>query len=151
ALPGVDTAGVTSVLPLSRNFDGRSLAIEDYPKPLGEEISVDLYITSPDYLRTMAIPVLKGRDLTEQDTENGPMVALINETMVRELWPDQDPLGKRIKFPGSERNPQPWRTIVGVVGDVSQYALDKKPPMQIYLTEAQSPTSFMSLVVRTTA
>ncbi|HST23943.1 MAG TPA: ABC transporter permease, partial [Blastocatellia bacterium] len=149
ALPGVQSAGLTSVLPLSGNFDGRALAVEDYPKPRGEEIDVDLYITTPGYLRTMAIPLLQGRALTEQDTENVPQVALINETMARELWPDQNPIGKRIKFPGSERNPQPWRTIVGVMGDVKQYGLDRKDPMQIYLPEAQFPTPFMSLVVRT--
>ncbi|MGA9770150.1 MAG: ABC transporter permease [Blastocatellia bacterium] len=149
ALPGVQSAGFTSVLPLSNNFDGRSLAVEDYPRPRGEEIDVDLYITTPGYLRTMEIPLLKGRALTEQDTENFPFVALINDTMARELWPDQNPVGRRIKFPGSEKQPQPWRTIVGVMGDVKQYGLDRKDPMQIYLPEAQFPTQFMSLVVRT--
>ncbi|HEX8184625.1 MAG TPA: ABC transporter permease, partial [Blastocatellia bacterium] len=149
SLPGVQSAGVTSVLPLSGNFDGRSLAVEDRPKPRGEEISVDLYIVTPGYLRTMAIPLMKGRALAEQDTDNQPLVALINETMAKELWPGEDPVGKRIKFPGSARNPQPWRTVVGVVNDVKQYGLDKKAPMQIYLPEAQYPTSFMTLVVRT--
>jgi putative ABC transport system permease protein len=148
ALPGVEASGLTSVLPFSGNFDGRGLAVEDHPKPRGEEISVDLYISTPGYLRAMAIPVIKGRELTEQDIENTPLAALINQTMARQLWPNEDPLGKRIKFPGSDKNPQPWRTIVGVVGDVDQYALDRKPPMQIYLPEAQYPTSSMSLVVR---
>jgi putative ABC transport system permease protein len=71
--------------------------------------------------------------------------------MAGELWPDEDPIGKRIKFPGSQRNPQPWRTVVGVVSDVKQYGLDKKEPMQIYLPEAQYPGSFMALVVRTSS
>jgi len=65
------------------------------------------------------------------------------------LWPGEDPLGKRIKFPGSEKNPQPWRTVVGVVKDVSQYALDKKAPMQIYVPHTQFPTGFSTLVVKT--
>ena len=69
--------------------------------------------------------------------------------MAGQLWPNQDPLGKRIRFPGSEKNPQPWRTIVGVVQDVSQYALDKKPPMQIYVPHAQFPTGFSTIVVKT--
>ena len=99
----------------------------------------------------MAIPLLKGRALAEQDTDTAPLVALINETMARELWPDQEPLGKRIKFPGSEKNPQPWRTIVGVVGDVKQYGLDRKDPMQIYLPEAQFPTQFTTLVIHTSS
>jgi putative ABC transport system permease protein len=151
ALPGIESAGLTSVLPFSGNFDGRGLAVEDHPKPRGEEISVDLYITTPGYLETMAIPLLKGRALAPQDTDTAPLVALINETMARELWPDQSPLGKRIKFPGSEKNPQPWRTIVGIVSDVKQYGLDKKDPMQIYLPEAQFPTQFMTLVVRSSS
>jgi putative ABC transport system permease protein len=149
ALPGVKAAGITSVLPLSDNFDGRALAVEDHPRSRGEEISVDLYVTSPGYLRAMEIPLLKGRSITEHDTKDSASVALINQTMAARLWPDQDPLGKRIKFPGSEKNPQPWRTIVGVVNDVSQYALDKKAPMQIYLPHAQFPTSLNSIVVKT--
>ncbi|HXU40144.1 MAG TPA: ABC transporter permease [Blastocatellia bacterium] len=151
ALPGVESAEVTSVLPFSGNFDGRGLAVEDHPKPRGEEISVDLYIASPGYVRAMAIPLIKGRELAGQDTDTTPNVALINQTMAEQLWPSEDPLGKRIKFPGSDKNPQPWRTIVGVVGDVNQYALDRKPPMQMYLPQAQFPTSTMSLVVRTAA
>src|SRR5262245_59086456 len=79
------------------------------------------------------------------------MVALINETMAQQLWQGQSAIGKRIKFPGSEKNPQPWRTIVGVVSDVKQYGLDRKEPMQIYLPEDQYPTSGMTLVVRASA
>src|SRR5262245_14439878 len=148
AAPGVKSAGLTSVLPFSANFDGRSLAVEDHPRPRGEEIGVDLYIVTPDYLQTMAIPLKQGRAFTAEDAENTPMVALINETMAQQLWQGQSAIGKRIKFPGSERNPQPWRTIIGVVSDVKQYGLDRKEPMQIYLPEDQFPTSFMTLVVR---
>ena len=149
--PGIKAAAVTSVLPMSSNFDGRSLQVEDQPKPRGEEISVDLYVTSPDYFRAMDIPLLKGRALTEQDTDKTQMVALVNETMARQLWPGQDPIGKRIKFPGSEKREQPWRTVVGVVRDVKQYGLDKQDQMQMYLSQSQLPTPFMTLVVRTSS
>src|SRR3989441_5888567 len=81
ALPGVKAAGTTSVLPLSGNFDGRGLLVEDHPKPRGEEISVDLYIATPGYLRAMEIPLLKGRVITEQDTSDAFKIALINSTM----------------------------------------------------------------------
>jgi len=108
-----------------------------------------LYIATPGYLRAMEIPLLKGRSISEQDRTESFKVALINTTMAEQLWPNDDPLGKRIKFPGNEKNPQPWRTIVGVVKDVSQYALDKKPPMQIYLPLDQFPVSFNTIVVRT--
>jgi predicted permease len=149
ALPGVKAAGTTSVLPLSDNFDGRGLMVEDHPKPRGQEITVDLYIATPGYLRAMEIPLLKGRALTDQDTAASAKIALINNTMATELWPNEDPLGKRIKFPGSEKNPQDWRTIVGVTSDVAQYALNKKPPMQIYVPHSQFPTGFSTIVVKT--
>ena len=149
AIPGVKATGITSVLPLSDNFDGRGLAIEDYPKPRGEEISVDLYIVTPGYLQAMEIPLRQGRSITDHDVKDSQLVALINRTMAEELWPNQDPIGRRIKFPGSEKNPQPWRTIVGVVSDVAQYALDKKPPMQMYLPHSQFPTTFVNFVIKT--
>ena len=149
ALPGVKAAGITSVLPLSDNFDGRGLVVEDYPKPEGEEISVDLYVVTAGYLTAMEIPLRKGRAILEHDTADSERVALINQTMANQLWPNQDPIGRRIKFPGSQQRPQPWRTIVGVVTDVSQYSLDKKPPMQIYLPHSQFPTSFNNIVVKT--
>ena len=148
ALPGVTAAGLTSVLPLSDNFDGRSLAVEDRPKPRGQEITVDLYVITPGYLRAMEAPLLKGRAITEQDKNDSPNIALINQTMAARLWPNEDSIGKRIKFPGSDKNPQPWRTIVGVVSDVSQYALDRKSPMQIYLPNAQYPTSTNTIVIK---
>ena len=149
ALPGVKAAGITSVLPLSDNFDGRGLVVEDYPKPKGEEISVDLYVVTPGYLSAMEIPLRHGRTISDHDTIESAKVAVINQRMAEQLWPNQDPVGRRIKFPGSESNPQPWRTIVGVVNDVSQYSLDKEPPMQIYLPHSQFPTLFDSIVVKT--
>ena len=150
ALPGVKATGTTSVLPLSDNFDGRGLLVEDHPKPRGEEISVDLYVATPGYLAAMEIPLLKGRSITDQDVTDSQNIALINKTMAAQFWANQDPIGKRIRFPGSEKRPQPWRTIVGIVSDVSQYALDKKPPMQIYIPHSQFPTSFNTIVVKTT-
>ncbi len=149
ALPGVKSAGVTSVLPLSDNFDGRGVLVEDQPKPRGEEISADLYVVTPGYLRAMETPLLQGRTIGEQDTADSQLVALINQTMASKLWPSQDPIGKRIKFPGSDTNPQPWRTIVGVITDVAQYGLGQQPPMQMYLPHSQFPTSFDNIVVKT--
>jgi putative ABC transport system permease protein len=137
------------VLPLSGNFDGRGLLVEDHPKPRGEEISVDLYIATPGYLRAMEIPLLKGRGISEQDTSDSFKVALINKTMADQLWPNQDPLGRHISFPSDQKNPQPWRTVVGVVHDVSQYGLDKKAPMQIYVPHSQFPQSVSTIVVKT--
>ena len=148
ALPGVKAAGVTSVLPLSDNFDGRGLVVEDYPKPRGEEISVDLYVVTAGYLTAMEIPLRHGRAISDYDTVDSEKIALINQTMADQLWPNQDPIGRRIKFMGSAQRPEPWRMIVGVVSDVSQYSLDKKAPMQIYLPHSQFPTSFNNIVIK---
>jgi putative ABC transport system permease protein len=150
ALPGVKAAGTTTVLPLSDNFDGRGLLVEDHPKPRGEEITVDLYVATPGYIQAMEIPLLQGRSITDHDTIDSFKVALINKTMAAQLWPNQEPLGKRVAFAGTENRARPWRTVVGVVSDVSQYALDKKPPMQIYIPHSQFPTSFNTIVVKTT-
>jgi putative ABC transport system permease protein len=148
-VPGVKAAGTTSVLPLSDNFDGRGLEVEDFPKPRGEEISVDMYVTTPGYLKAMDISTLRGRALSDQDTPDSAKVALINESMAEQLWPGKDPLGRRIRFPGDGKTPQPWRTIVGVVSDVAQYGLDQKPPMQFYLPHSQFPVGFNTIVVKT--
>jgi putative ABC transport system permease protein len=146
-LPGVKAAGITSVLPLSDNFDGRGLVVEDYPKPEGEEISVDLYVVTPGYLTAMEIPLQHGRAIADQDSGQSAKVALINQRMAEQLWPKQDPVGRRIRFSGNTNSP--WRTIVGVVRDVSQYSLDKEPPMQIYVPHSQFPTTFDNIVVKT--
>jgi predicted permease len=147
AVPGVKAAGITSVLPLSDNFDGRGLEVEDHAKPPGEDYNADLYVVTPGYLRAMEIPLLKGRAITGQDNPDTIKVALINRTMADQLWATQDPIGKRIRLGGNDKNP--WRTIVGIVSDVSQYALDQKPPMQIYLPHEQFSTSFNTIVVKT--
>jgi putative ABC transport system permease protein len=149
--PGVEAAGFTSVLPFGDNFDGRALAVEDRPRPRGQEISVDLYIETPDYLRAMQIPLVEGRAIDEHDAADTTPVALVNETMARGLWPGESAIGRRVKFPGSEKHPQPWRTVVGVVRDVKQYGLDRDDKMQLYLPEQQYPTSGMTVVMRTSS
>jgi len=149
-LPGVQSTGLTSVLPISRNFDRRSFQVESHPVPPGQEADADTYIVTPGYLRTMQIPLRIGRELTAQDLADVEPVALISETFARRYWPGEAPLGKRIKFPGSAARPQPWRTIVGVVSDVKQYGVDKESTMQLYIPQAQFPVSFLTLAVRTT-
>nr|MBA3767276.1 ABC transporter permease [Acidobacteriota bacterium] len=152
AVPGVQAAGVVSVLPLSTNFDGRTLEVEGQPKAPGESPEVELYIATPDYLRAMEIPTLKGRALSEQDGVNAPHVALLSETMARRFWPNEDPLGKRIRFLNSDpEEKRPWKSVVGVVSDVKQKGLDAEGTMQFYLPLAQQPSSAMTLVVRTAA
>jgi putative ABC transport system permease protein len=152
ALPGVEAAGVTNVLPSGSNFDRFAVEAEGQPRPPGEGAEVDRYVVSQGYLRAMRIPVLRGRALTERDGPDAPPVVLVNETLARSLWPGEDAVGKRVRSPqtaaGEER---PWLTVVGVVGDVRQYGLDRPATRQVYFPYAQSPRSAMTLVVRAPA
>jgi putative ABC transport system permease protein len=149
AIPGVEAAGLTSVLPVSANWDRRTIEAEGQPKAPGEYPDIDNYMVSPDYLRAMLIALLQGRPLTAQDNENAPLVVLVSETMARKLWPGVDPSGKRVRFYNSSGEQRPWRTVVGVVRDVKQYGLDTAGTMAMYETLAQFPTTAATLVVRT--
>ena len=150
ALPGVEAAAVTSVLPISDNWDRRTIEVEGQPKGPGENPDIDNYIITPNYLRALSIPLLQGRPLTAQDTANAPLAVMISETMARKLWPGLDPIGKRVCFYNSNPAEQrPWRTVVGVVRDVKQYGLDTTGTMAMYETLDQFPTTAVTLVVRT--
>jgi putative ABC transport system permease protein len=135
AVPGVETAGWTSQLPLGGNFDRNGVQIEgkllDHPE---EAPSADRYAVSPEYLQTMRIPLKRGRVITREDAAGTPPVALINETFARIGWAGEDPIGKRVQLGGSDR---PWRTVVGIVGDVHHTALDEQQAPQIYIPETQ--------------
>lgn len=165
ALPGVQSAGTNSHLPLAGNNWGRSLTVEGYPVlSVGEAPMVNHCVISPGYFRAMGIPILKGRDFDERDS-NAPKVAelamhgefmpgsssgvtIIDERLAREYWPDQDPIGKRIRFGPPEDN-EPWHTIVGVVGEVKHERLDASTRKTVYLPFAQVPIGGSSLVIRT--
>src|SRR5215831_8884139 len=143
-LPRVDYVAVVRVLPESGNFDHTMVEVEGRTYGPGEQPTPDVYRVSPDYFRALSIPLLKGRFFSEQDDENHPPVALINETMARKLWPGEEPIGKRMgRGPGNT-----VRTVIGVVGDVYQYGLDSEKTMQLYVPHAENAGGNMTLVVR---
>jgi putative ABC transport system permease protein len=96
----------------------------------------------------MGIPLLRGREFTQQDGEQALPVALISKSLAQRFRRGQDPIGRRLKL-GPRESANPWLTIIGVVGDVRQFVLDPKPPVKIYVSSVQSPGSSMSLVIRT--
>ncbi|MFL6568847.1 MAG: ABC transporter permease [Chthoniobacterales bacterium] len=149
-LPAVESAAVTTVLPVSENFDTRTIEIEGQPRAPNEQPDVDNYMVTPDYLRTMSIPLRRGRGLTSSDTADAPLVALVSEAMARKFWPNEEAIGKRLRFFTSDtENQNPWRTVVGVVGDVKQYGLDRPATTALYVPTTQMPASSVTLVVRT--
>jgi putative ABC transport system permease protein len=148
ALPGVESAGVVSQIPLGGNMDMYGIHVEGKTLPNPEEDpSADRYSISPGYLRVMRIPLLRGREFNEQDTVSSPRVAIVNESMARQFWPNEDPVGKHLRM-GDTKGP--WKTVVGVVGDVLHKGLDAPHTIQIYLPNAQFTDSDMLLIVRTT-
>lgn len=101
---------------------------------------------SPDYFKTLGIPLREGRLFTDRDDEKGPIAVIINEAMKRQLWPNESPVGKRITNDGGEH----WGQIVGVVGDVREFGLDHPPVAEIYVPQAINPAPG-TLLVRTAA
>jgi putative ABC transport system permease protein len=146
-LPGVQSAGMTSALPLNGNPDFGFTIEGRTPSAPGDVPQTGWRSISPDYLQTMGIPLRRGRHFNEQDHEKAVLVAIINETMARRFWPDEDPLGKRIKLGGPQR-PYPWMSIVGVVGDVKHDGLDTPVGPEMYMPYAQTPFSQMPAGLR---
>jgi predicted permease len=152
SLPGVESASVISWLPLRMIGGSNSFTIEGRPEPEPGQGPIASFRTiSPNYFRTMGIPVMDGRALSERDTAGSTNVTVINQTMARRFWPDENPIGKRIKL-GGARSQAPWLEIVGIVGDVKQAGLDLDTRPEMYRTYAQ-PSFFAprDLVVRTTS
>ena len=149
-LPGVTAAGGVTALPLSRMMAWGPITVEGRAAPEGEKfINADIRVVGGDYFRAMRIPLLKGRLFTEQDTRTSPRVVLIDEHMASQLWPGEDPVGKRIRTGGFDVTPDtPWMTIIGVVGRVKQDALDADPRMAYYRYQGQTPSRAMNVVVR---
>jgi predicted permease len=150
-LPGVEAAGFVSVLPLAGAGDWGRITIDGYDGASGQDmIQADGRIAGVGYFETMRIPILRGRLFTEQDTKESVPVAVIDENMARTYWPNEDPVGKRLKG-GGANSKAPWLTVVGVVGNVKQSALDTDTRVSFYTAHLQESRNTMYLVVRTTA
>jgi putative ABC transport system permease protein len=151
ALPGIQSAAVGNNLPMSNEGWNASFAVEnlqlgpDEPGPHG-----DPHMITPNYFEAMGIPLLRGRYFTDADSKDSLPVAIIDQTLAEQYWPDQDPIGKRIAaFFDGPRGQRHWREIVGVVGHVKQYGLDGKSKVQYYFPQTQSPQNDMFLIIRT--
>jgi putative ABC transport system permease protein len=149
SIPGVEAAGIVSTLPIGGSFDRRGFHVQNRPIPETEVPSVDAYYVSPGYLVAMGIRVLHGRFFTEEDVASAQPVAVISDMTARQQWPGTDPLGKRIQLGGRD-DEKLWATIVGVVGDVRQYALDVPPTPQAYELYLQNPPNRPIVVIRST-
>jgi putative ABC transport system permease protein len=137
-LPGVATAAVATDLPLTNTGNSVGIAMEGRADPAPDRMPIIITrVVSPGYFKTMSIPLLDGRVFTDGDKSDSPPVVIISETMARRFWPNEDPLGKRIKV-GRSTSSRPWLTVIGVVKDVRQYELVIEPKPQMYVPYQQA-------------
>lgn len=150
AEPGVLSAAMASTYPLNplgiaNGPFNRNIQIEGRVQNPNEPApQIDSRVVSPDYLETIRLPLISGRWFTEADSENTQPVAVINQTLARHRWGNEDPLGKRVSFNNGEN----WITIIGVVGDVRQYGLNREPTDELYRPVRQAG-GVINLLVRT--
>ncbi|MFY9556063.1 MAG: ABC transporter permease, partial [Blastocatellia bacterium] len=154
SLPGVESAGLVTSLPLTGWNIGQSFTIDGRTIPPEDARAANYQFTSPDYFRAMEIPLLRGRQFVEQDNSHGTPVIIINQSVANRFFSDEDPIGKRISIrsliPGQTRvGPFISREIVGVVGDVKESGLAEETSLEVYVPYLQNPQLGTNVVVHT--
>jgi predicted permease len=145
AMPGVQSAAVCSALPV-RPVRFSPVLVEGQPGvPLAARPILAIQMVSPAYFRTLRVALRKGREFTEGDNAEAPLVAVVNETLVRRFWPREDPIGKHLLL---GRMVQPAE-VVGVAADVNNLSLAAAPEAEVYLSFPQRPWASMNLILRT--
>ncbi len=146
ALPGVESAGAVSTPPSSDNKQSVRFTIEATPGEEIDAIPAGFNVISPGYFQTLMIPLLVGRNLTDRDNADSMRVVVINETLARRFFSNQDPIGKRVQFGDMEEQGSPVE-IVGVVGDF-KYSDSADPEPEFYISYLQASLPVMTIVVR---
>jgi putative ABC transport system permease protein len=152
ALPGVQSVAVGTHIPLTDSHGRTDITIEGMalPKP-GSFPHPDVHTVSPDYVRTLGMVLERGRTFTDADNETAPLVALVNDKLARQYWPNEDPIGKRFlwgHFDPASKKPPKWVTVVGVVDDTKMYGLANPSRLEVYDPLRQDVNNDMDLVVK---
>ena len=149
AVPGVSSAALVSSAPLEGG-GSNGLIPEGRALDISSTINSLMRLVTPDYFATMRIGLVRGRTFTQSDKPGAPLVMVINETLAREAFPGQDPIGKRIACceAGPDGSPN-WKEVVGVVSDVRARGLDEEPVPEFYLPMVQAPGAAWSWTDRT--
>src|SRR5215216_5272742 len=152
-LPGVESAALVAPMPFSGAEIGGDFRIEGHNTEPGREPVANVRNVTPQYFQTLRIPLLKGRYFSEQDQASGVGAAIVNETLARRYFVNEDPIGKRIKDLGVNQNegdPKQYE-IVGVVGDVHHNSLTRSATPELYLPHQQNSWPWGNFLVRTTS
>jgi len=144
-LPGVTATGLTSFLPASNNNSNQTFVVDGYVPPKGAtmNLATPAYIIG-DYFRTMGIPLVRGRFFTNDDRSGSQLVTIVSHNFAQHYWPNQDPIGKRIRV-GTPEMQTPWMTVVGEVADVKLSSPDEVTKDQYYFPVAQAEDDFGAL------
>jgi putative ABC transport system permease protein len=146
SLPVIRGAAITSLLPFTDGGTSDGIVVEGHAQSSGGlEPQAQDRVVSPDYFKTMGIPLLRGRDFTPDDRNGTALVAIVDETLAQTYWPDGDAIGKRLRYAWADQ----WMTIVGVAGGVKNVSLSETIEPHFYYPHAQDGTQQMYLVVRT--
>ena len=154
--PGVVSAALAGTFPLNEAGGPSNGRFRIEGRPPVSDVALpraDFQRISPDYFRTIGVPLQRGRGFERTDRPETPRVAVVNQSFAKRFWPGEDPVGKRIQIPNGPPGAaeEPWTTIVGVSGDVRQYGLANPPTEQIYLPFAQYPGLSTTCLIRTSA
>lgn len=154
ALPGVQSVATRSHVPIAADdgYANLSFAIEGRLPDAANRLTAFYNAVSPDYFRTMEIPVLKGRPFEARDDQKAQSVIIINETLARRYFSGEDPIGRRMTLNDEDPKEEDWATIVGIVRDTKPRAVDltASPVAEMYMPFAQQPQSSTALMIRTT-
>lgn len=146
--PGVQSAAAVSTLPLDQLDTWSYATAEGFTAPDPERgVFLGRITVTPAYFETMRIPLLSGRDFTEQDRANRPRAVIVSEGLAERFWPGQHAIGKRLKY-GGQHSGAPWLTVIGVVGNVKQRGILREARLETYLPHTQRPLPSMSFVAR---
>jgi putative ABC transport system permease protein len=148
ALPGVVSVGGTTRVPLGSTSVSTSVQVEGRPVPTAELPEVQFRRSMHNYFETMGITIKRGRNFDPNDGPTAPPVAVINETMARKIFPNQDPIGQHIRTGPSPNGT--WTTIIGVIGDIRHGGLEELPQPEMYISYQQGPPVGPFIVLRTT-
>ena len=157
AVPGAQSVGIVSPLPMSGGEEATAFTVEDHPVRSPNEFRItDYTMVSSGYFAAMGIPIHYGREIEDRDDVDAPPSVVVSETFARAMWPginEADVVGKRMRLGGpSMASRFPWMTVVGVVGDVKRFELSAKPYPEIYVSYLQKPypsLQTMQVAVRT--
>jgi len=145
AEPGVESVGIGDDLPIAGTDSSTTLKIQDKPAATPDDlVSVGLHVINPQYFDAMGTRLLKGRFFTDRDAASAPSVFIVNETLAHRCWPNEDPLGKRIRYNSAD----PWGEVVGVVEDVKFDGLHLDATPHLFEPYQQNAWSFLFVTIR---